>query len=200
MPSYLRIFLPVYLFLFFGVAFIAKSVLVARRIGKSPLVLPRDDSAYGLVGRYFKWTMGGLMLYTLIFGLFPSFYPVFLPIDALQRPEWQYSGLTLLMLALVWTVVAQYHMRDSWRIGIDEATRTELITEGLFGVSRNPIFLGMLLSLLGLFLLTPNALCLLFLILGYVLIQIQVRLEEDFLTKTHGEAYRKYCAKVRRYI
>ena len=58
----------------------------------------------------------------------------------------------------------------------------------------------MILSLLGLFLTTPNALTGLFLVLGYILIQIQIRLEEEFLTKEHGQKYEAYKQKVRRLI
>jgi protein-S-isoprenylcysteine O-methyltransferase Ste14 len=58
----------------------------------------------------------------------------------------------------------------------------------------------MILSLVGLFFTTPNTLTLIFLILGYVLIQIQIRLEEEFLTKEHGQAYIGYKQKVRRLI
>jgi protein-S-isoprenylcysteine O-methyltransferase Ste14 len=79
-------------------------------------------------------------------------------------------------------------------------TKTELVISGLFTISRNPIFFGMILSLCGLFLATPNTLTALFLILGYVLIQVQIRLEEEFLTKEHGQKYSDYKQKVRRLI
>jgi protein-S-isoprenylcysteine O-methyltransferase Ste14 len=91
-------------------------------------------------------------------------------------------------------------MKNSWRIGIDTDTKTELITNGLFSISRNPVFFGIVLSLSGLFLITPNALTLLLFILGYVLIQIQIRLEEEFLIKEHGQKYLEYKQKVRRLI
>jgi protein-S-isoprenylcysteine O-methyltransferase Ste14 len=58
----------------------------------------------------------------------------------------------------------------------------------------------MVISLVGLFLTTPNALTGLFLILGYILIQIQIRLEEEFLTNQHGQNYLNYKQKVRRLI
>ena len=112
----------------------------------------------------------------------------------------KYVGIGLLLLALFWTLLAQKHMRNSWRIGIDNDVKTELISNGLFHYSRNPIFFGMILSLLGLFLVTPNALTALFLIVCYLLIQIQIRLEEEFLTKTHGQKYLDYKQKVRRFI
>ena len=58
----------------------------------------------------------------------------------------------------------------------------------------------MMLTLFGLFLVIPNALTLLTLGLGVVLIQIQVRLEEEFLARTHGEEYTLYRTRVRRWI
>ena len=91
-------------------------------------------------------------------------------------------------------------MKNSWRIGIDKETRTRLITNGLFAQSRNPIFFGMTLSLIGLFFVMPNGLSGLFMILGHILMQIQIRLEEEFLVKQHGKKYLKYKKEVRRMI
>lgn len=111
-----------------------------------------------------------------------------------------YVGFLCLIVSLSWTIIVQGHMKNSWRIGIDTETKTELVTTGLFSRSRNPIFFGMILSLVGLFLLTPNVLTGFFLVIGYILIQIQIRLEEEFLTHQHGENYLVYKQKVRRFI
>ncbi len=200
MTEVLRITLPVYFIIYFGVAFVLKSVVVAKRIGKNPLVLPKDDSAYGLIGLYFKLTLIAMFVYVLAYALFPAWHESFLPITRLDRLGIKYIGLAVLFISLVWTVIAQKHMKNSWRIGIDTDTNTELVTSGLFAISRNPVFFGMILSLTGLFLVTPNALTILFLILGYVLIQIQIRLEEEFLGKEHGQEYSDYKQKVRRLI
>jgi len=110
------------------------------------------------------------------------------------------DGNCLLLMSLIWTVVAQAQMGESWRIGIDEQNRTSLVQRGVFGFSRNPIFLGMMLTLLGLFLIIPNALTLLTFVMGVVLIQIQVRLEEKFLAETHGDQYAQYRKRVRRWF
>jgi protein-S-isoprenylcysteine O-methyltransferase Ste14 len=200
MTEIIRLVLPIYFTFFFGLAFVLKSLVVAKRIGKTPLVLPKDDSVFGLVGRYFKLTLVALFIYTLVFSFLPSWHSKFLPINFLDDLIMKYAGLGLLASALIWTIIAQGHMKNSWRIGIDTATKTELITTGLFKFSRNPIFFGMITSLVGLFLTTPNALTGLFLILGYVLIAIQIRLEEEFLIKEHGQAYISYRKKVRRLI
>lgn len=200
MNEFLRIFLPTYFIVYFGIAFVVKSVIVAKRIGKNPLVLPKDDSAYGLIGFYFKLTMILMFVYVLLFALVPTLYDKFLPIFQLETLAIKYAGLGLLVFALIWTIIAQRDMKNSWRIGIDTEKKTELITTGLFQFSRNPIFFGMIVSLVGLFLTTPNALTGLFGILGYILIQIQIRLEEDFLAGQHGQEYTDYKRKARRLI
>lgn len=200
MAELLRIILPIYFIIYFGVAFILKSLVVAKQIGKNPLVLPKDDSAYGLIGLYFKLKLIAMFVYVIVYALFPTWLDKFLPLAQLDIQAVKYVGLVILFISLAWTVIAQGHMKNSWRIGIDTDTKTELVTNGLFAISRNPIFFGMILSLVGLFLTTPNALTALFLILGYVLIQIQIRLEEEFLTKEHGQEYLSYKQKVRRLI
>ena len=196
----LRIILPVYFSVYFGIAFVLKSILVARKIGKNPLVLPNDDTAFGLVGLYFKLTLIVLFIYIFVFACFPNLHDNFMPITYFSNSFTKYAGYALLGFALVWTIMAQRHMKTSWRIGIDKETKTELVTTGLFSFSRNPIFFGMIMSLAGLFLATPNALTGLFFILSYVLIQIQIRLEEEFLAKEHGEKYLEYKKMVRRLI
>ncbi len=200
MEQLLKFILPIYFLIYFGLAFVLKSIITAKRIGKNPLVLPNDDTAYGLIGFYFKLMIITMFLYVLACTFFASCCHYFLPITQLDNIITKYIGLGLLAAALLWTIIAQNNMRNSWRIGIDTETKTELVTTGLFSISRNPIFLGMIIVLLGLFLTTPNALTGLFLILGYVLIQIQIRLEEDFLTQQHGQAYLKYKQSVRRLI
>jgi protein-S-isoprenylcysteine O-methyltransferase Ste14 len=109
-------------------------------------------------------------------------------------------GVSLLLFSPVWTVLAQAQMGESWRTGIDQKHRTNLVQSGVFSLSRNPIFFGMMVTLLGLFLVIPNALTLLALVMGVVLIQIQVRLEEQFLANSHGDEYTEYKYRVRRWF
>lgn len=200
MEHILRLILPIYFAIYLGLTFVVRTVLVARRIGKNPLVLPRDDSAFGLIGFYFKLTLIGVFLYVIAFSASPDLIEYLLPLKQLVNSVITTIGLGLLAIAFLWTFVAQSQMGNSWRIGIDPNTETELITTGLYAISRNPVFFGMIVCLVGLFLVTPNALTGLFLILGYVLIQIQIRLEEEHLAKSHGSVYLNYKQKVRRLI
>jgi protein-S-isoprenylcysteine O-methyltransferase Ste14 len=122
------------------------------------------------------------------------------PILYLETQVIKIIGLILLHLSLFWTIAAQFQMQKSWRIGIDEVHKTDLVQEGIFQLSRNPIFLGMLISVLGLFLILPNALLLSVLFGTFIVLQLQVRLEEEFLQKQHGEKYLTFCRKARRWL
>jgi protein-S-isoprenylcysteine O-methyltransferase Ste14 len=106
----------------------------------------------------------------------------------------------MIYLSSIWIFVAQHHMADEWRIGIDSKTKVNLVTKGLFRVSRNPIFLGVIFTFLGLFLILPNILTAIILFVGTIAIQIQVRLEEEFLLNELGENYLYYKSKTRRWV
>lgn len=198
MTDFIRVFIPLFFIIFFITAFFGTSFIVSKKIGKNPNVLPKDDSAYGLIGKYFKYTLLLIFIYTVLLFIFPedisSSFKINLP------NIFKYIGIILLILSLFWILIAQFQMKNSWRIGIDEDLKTELITTGLFSYSRNPIFLGILISLIGLFFTLPTLISLSFFFISYILIQVQIRLEEEFLLKQHGKDYLQYKAKVRRFL
>lgn len=105
----------------------------------------------------------------------------------------------MMSLSVVWVIVAQAQMGASWRVGIDQAVPTEMVHRGLFRVSRNPIFLGMMAQLTGLFLVHPDAIMLVVLAAAYLLISVQIRQEELHLSAAHGDKYARYCSQVRRW-
>ena len=106
----------------------------------------------------------------------------------------------MLIASLIWLLIAQAQMGASWRIGIDDKRRTELVQHGLFSLSRNPIFLALRLNLVGLFLIFPSAVTSALLATSEILIQVQVRFEEQHLANLHGQVYEAYRAKVRRWL
>lgn len=196
----LEYFLPLYLLLYFVAAFFWRSFMVRKRTGINPVVFKGTDDAHDFIGRIFKLLFALIVAVVLSYSVWPEVYRYAAPIEWLEHTWLKWTGIALLLLSLVWTVMAQAQMGESWRIGIDQQHRTSLVRSGVFGISRNPIFLGMMLTLLGLFFVIPNALTLLAFVMGVVLIQIQVRLEEEFLTKAHGVEYEQYKRQVRRWI
>lgn len=196
----MKLFLPLYLLLFFGLAMVLPSYRIWKTTGVNPYKLGSSDSAHDYIGLLFRLTLIATSIVVAFFAFLPGLYEYLIPISYLAHPALPAIGVVLLILAVVWVLIAQIHMQKSWRIGIDEDIKTELVQTGLFKLSRNPIFLGMRVMLLGLFLVLPNAASLVVLIAGDLLIQIQVRLEEEFLTRTHGQAYLEYKTKVRRWF
>ncbi len=76
-----------------------------------------------------------------------------------------------------------------------------LVTRGVFGHSRNPLYVGNMLMLLSLILVADNlygyVVCLPFFVLAYVSI---VAAEEAHLRRLFGEEYEDYCRRVNRWI
>ena len=200
MTTFLKTFLPIYFLLFFGLAMFWRSYIAWKRTGINPYKLGNSDTVHDFVGKLFRLTLIASALIVLVFTFLEPFYGLLIPIPWLTLPALPMIGLALLILALIWVLIAQIQMGDSWRIGIDEQTASPLVQSGLFGISRNPIFLGMLVMLVGMLLILPTAITLLVTALGIVLIHIQVRLEEPFLLEKYGDAYLSYQKHVRRWI
>ncbi|MDZ7362055.1 MAG: isoprenylcysteine carboxylmethyltransferase family protein [candidate division KSB1 bacterium] len=200
MDAILRYVLPIYLIVYLTFAFFWRSFLVWKRTGVNPYVLGKADNVHDYVGMLFRVTMAAIVVVVILHTASNRTYEYLTPIIWLDQPMLKYAGLLLLAASLIWTLLAQAQMGNSWRIGIDANTKTALITHGVFGISRNPIFLGMRVTLLGFFLLLPNAVTLTTLVLGEASMQIQVRLEEEYLRQAHGEGYQKYCNRTRRWL
>jgi protein-S-isoprenylcysteine O-methyltransferase Ste14 len=99
------------------------------------------------------------------------------------------------------TYRSQLDLGTSWRIGVDERERTDLITGGMFSLVRNPIFSGMAAAAIGTAIAVPSSLARLAATALMVGMEIQVRtVEEPHLLRTHGQAYRAYAARTGRFI
>ena len=91
-------------------------------------------------------------------------------------------------------------MKDSWRAGIPDKDKTELVTTGIYRFSRNPAFLGFDLMYVGVLLLYGNLLTLSFFIFAIVMLHLQILQEERYLVNTFGAQYQEYCRHVFRYL
>jgi len=129
-----------------------------------------------------------------------DWYQYLLPFWYLESPISAKIGWMFLFFSLIFIWIAQSQMASSWRIGIDEKNKSELVTKGLFSISRNPIFLGIMIANVGLFLVIPNAFTLMIVSLSTISINTQIRLEESFLKSEFKEEYLDYLKKVRRWI
>lgn len=110
-------------------------------------------------------------------------------------------GAVLVVTGGLLTVVAQAQMGASWRIGVEQGEETELVTDGLFAIVRNPIFTAMVVFSVGSWLLVPNVVALAGWVVAAATIVVQVRLvEEPNLEAVHGAPYRSWSARTGRFL
>ena len=193
-------YLFIFFIIFFLLVFVLRSFLLWKRTKVNPLTFNKGDDAHGYNGKVFGIISLIELIIVSIYAFVPSWHKFLLPFWYLENEALVYIGWGLLISSLIFVWFAQSNMKDSWRIGIDEENKTELITNGFFSYSRNPIFLGVMIANIGLFLVLPNAFTMLIIALSTVSINTQIRLEEEFLLKEFGNKYKEYKASVRRWI
>jgi protein-S-isoprenylcysteine O-methyltransferase Ste14 len=132
---------------------------------------------------------------------------LFAALGILPPAEWPLAsatavgGLVVAVAGLAVVLAAQSDMGSSWRIGVEESERTELVADGLFGVVRNPVFSGMVAAQAGITAMVPTWLSAAALIWLVAAVELQVRLiEEPYLLAVHGAAYRRYAGQVGRFV
>lgn len=189
-----------YMIIFTSVAVLWRVYRVWRMSGVNALTSAPSEGISKIVSRYFRVTFGMLVVTSIIPLLPQSIQHQFAPFTSVESPIVAAVGWVILLVILVLVVVAQVQMGEAWRIAVDPSQQSKLVADGIFRFSRNPIFVGMRGLYLGAFLILPNGVTLLLWILGDLLIQLQVQLEEAYLINTFGDEYTAYMRSVRRWV
>lgn len=198
--TYLQISALIYLFTYFGIIIGLRSYLLYKRTGINALRHVEKDGIAGIVEKVLAVGLVVIAVVVLNFVFLENNYLLLVPIPYLLHPMIGYIGIGMSLVGLIIGIVAQLQMGDAWRLGLNKTETTTLVYEGLFRFSRNPIYLSVFISNIGFFLMMPNALSFTLVVLNYVALEIKIRLEEEYLTSTHGEEYISYQNKVRRWI
>ena len=190
--------------LVFGVGFVlisaVRSYWLWRTAGIASYVIDHNDPLHRYLGQVFAAVVAGYLLYFGTGAVWPSF------VDLAGQPDWamasapRYVSVALMIVATIWTSYAQIQMGRSWRIGIPAGEVPKLRMSGPFSVSRNPIFLGMVVFVVGMTLWSPSVVSVSLLVATTIAIEVQIRCEEAFLERTLGSEYRAYCLRVRRWL
>jgi protein-S-isoprenylcysteine O-methyltransferase Ste14 len=182
----------------FGVLTVGVRVAVqVRRTGKTGLIgLRRSGPAGWLSGILF---IGGMALGVV--SIDQVLRHSLDPIDAVDVGWLHVIGIALAGTGGLSVFLAQLGMGESWRIGVNEAERTDLVTSGWFSIVRNPIYTAMILGWFGLALMVPTWLGLAAVPVIAAGLELQVRaVEEPYLVRTHGDEYRGYASRVGRFV
>ena len=195
-----KIAILIYIFIYNGLLIIGRSYLLYKKTGINPFKKMGKDDAAGVNEKVLIFGASLLPVIAIAFSFFENIYQYFVPINYLIYELPRNIGCVLAFGGLAVAFIAQLQMGNSWRTGIDKNIKTALVTTGLFRYSRNPIYLALLISLLGFFLMAPNALSLCCLVLAYPSIEIKIRFEEEHLAEEHPVAFNNYQEKVRRWV
>jgi len=147
------------------------------------------------------WTLGFGALYFAVIPLGLVFLT-----EKLGWPRWELPGrLVAGPLSIAAGAGLVLHCNGLFaRIGqgsivpIDPARR--LVVAGPYRYSRNPVYVGYLAVLVGIFLLSGDLLMLLYAVAFFFYLRFFVRLEEPDLLERFGDEYRQYQVSVPRWL
>jgi len=155
-------------------------------------------------GRSFKLSMS-ILLSTSIYLLLLLRLSVLdsrwlLEIDLSAYPILNILGLLLVSIGFVLGLLALKAMKNSWRVGIKYEQKTDLVSSGIYRLSRNPYFLSYYILILGYLFIFPSIILFIFYLALVITFHFMILEEEDYLQNVHGEKYRAYKKKVKRYF
>ena len=190
--------LALFLFLFVG-----RTVYLRRRKKVTAITLSTGNKGtQGILEVSLFVAVNVWIAEVLLYALHRDFriFPWPLDIKLIDSMPGQVIGVVLAVLGFVIFTLALVTLGDSWRLGIDEKTPGELITRGIYSISRNPVYIFFALYFLGTFLINGAVIFLLFTGLVVFNLHYQILGEEKFLQRRYGQKYRDYYAITGRYF
>lgn len=178
-----------------------KQVNQMKDTGIDPKVMADSTSS---IQKYMNQLMNILTAYAILIIILHSIQvqvgTLFSRIEAISSLLFDIIGFLIGLIGLSLCLYAQVKMGSSWRVGIDEKVKTDLITTGLYKYIRNPTYLGLFVLNIGVWLIWPTWTIFLLNFVFIIFLDIQVRCEEDYLYSIHGEKYVEYKKRTGRYI
>jgi len=194
--EFVRNVLGTFSFLFlFGLS--GQVLRIWRRTGVFPVV--------GLWEGGFQGKMvaaGSLLLPGLLFAyaMAPAAFERMGRVPGMRAMAFKLGGLLALCLGTAVAAVAMQTMGSAWRIGVDWEERTQLISEGIYSRVRHPIYSGVLVACLGVFLMTASVFFLAVLLCYAAALWRQAVLEERYLEAQFGQEYYAYMKRTGRFF
>ena len=171
---------------------------IRHRIGRSPNVKPRGPKERLL---WAGWILVVLAWLTLPFVAgFDGAWFGWRCFPALCGPAGRFFGIALIVAGYAGTLWCYAAMGIAWRIGVNRAERTVLVTQGPFQVLRHPIYLGQIVMLIGVAVLLPTPISIAILVIHTLFCLIKAADEENHLRTVIGDEYRDYLSRTGGFI
>jgi protein-S-isoprenylcysteine O-methyltransferase Ste14 len=171
---------------------------IRHRIGRSPNVKPRGPKEKLL---WAGWVLVVLAWLTLPFlaGSGGAWFG-WQCVPALCGPASRVLGIGLIGAGYAGTLWCYAAMGAAWRIGVNRAETTTLVTQGPFQFVRHPIYLCQIVMLIGVALLLPTPISLAILVIHILFCGIKASDEENHLRNALGGQYRDYLSRTGRFF
>lgn len=202
--TFLRVFIATFVAMV-AIVYSAKHAAMATRDGRPPVSrgAPGSQQRSGRV--VFEVFRTIIALVVLIRVVAPEIDAFAGSAPFLTSPVIGLSGAALMLVGGWLTFYGHAYMGELWRSGVPTRSELEtradaLLQRGPYARSRNPIFLGVLVTQFGLMLAWPSVFTLLCFGVGLVVLRRQVKLEERSLKARFGTSYAAYRARTPRWI
>ncbi len=110
-----------------------------------------------------------------------------------------YIAELLLLTGLIFTVISLINLGKSTRLGLP-SDDTQLKTNGIYKLSRNPMYVGFDLITIAAIIYTLHWIIIILGVYSLIMYHLIIKGEENFMTIRFGDEYKKYQLKVRRYL
>jgi protein-S-isoprenylcysteine O-methyltransferase Ste14 len=162
---------------------------------RTPLILPLTDSLTDTIWKFVWANVAQTHMVVLLYCVWPNFF--------LVRSFYEswisfFVGGAIQIISMALAAKAQSDMGPSWKIGTDVTTNDKmpLVTRGLYSDCRHPIASSAMYSALGLFLVLPNSMTFMMIQLKFLLLHIQLRLEDEHLERVYNQQWKHYKSVV----
>lgn len=143
----------------------------------------------------------GLMSIGLLLPLVWVASPALRFADFQSRPAIFVAGVITIATGLWLLYETHATLGSSWSITLEVRKRHELVTHGVYGKLRHPMYLALLLYSLGLALTLPNWVAgPAYLLAVVLLISLRLSPEERMMREEFGQAYEEYMQRTKRLL
>lgn len=137
---------------------------------------------------------------TTIVIVFVMIASIYLNTSWINNSTIRWIGILLIGAGTIVFITAMITMQDSWRAGIPQEEKLQIVTRGIYRFSRNPAFLGFDLTYIGACVAFGNAVIIVVSIIAITMMHLQIVEEERYLESVFGNDYLMYKSKVGRYM
>ena len=112
----------------------------------------------------------------------------------------QWISCVLLVIGVLFSILSMHKLGDDLISGLPQDSINILQTNGIFRISRNPLYLGFFFVALSSIINVPNPINVVCCIIGILIHHKKVLAEERYLIDKVGNAYRDYMRQAWRYL